>query len=127
MSIEHITERETALMAELATLQAKVAFFEKQAPVAWAARHLLTKKYAYIWHTEDDVRGWINLQHQSQDNLTYHGPVPLFLAAGARFRKQLTTERMTELIGDELDSSDAAFINFGRRVEAEHGATGDPA
>lgn len=49
-------------------------------PVAWAARNVSSGKYGYIWHEEEDVRGWIHLQHQAT-NSTWHGPIPLFGAA----------------------------------------------
>jgi hypothetical protein len=47
-------------------------------PVAYGAKVYGTTKWAYIWHEKDDVQGWINLQHQSQDNITYSGPIPLY-------------------------------------------------
>lgn len=62
---------------------AKLAALEKQEPVAWAARALRTAKFAYIWHEKDDVQGWINLQHQSNDDGTWRGPIALYAAAGA--------------------------------------------
>lgn len=45
--------------------------------VAWAAQNVSSGKYGYIWHEESDVRGWINLQHQS-DNSTWRGPIALY-------------------------------------------------
>lgn len=47
-------------------------------PVGYGAKIYGTDKWAYIWHEKDDVQGWINLQHQSQDNITYEGPMPLY-------------------------------------------------
>ncbi|SEO65662.1 hypothetical protein [Nitrosovibrio sp. Nv6] len=38
---------------------------------AYAAKDYRTGKFGYIWHEKDDVVGWINLQHQSRDDVTY--------------------------------------------------------
>ena len=77
-----IAERDE-LRAALAEGDAKLAALEKQEPVAWAARALRTAKFAYIWHEKDDVQGWIDLQHQSNDDGTWRGPIALYAAAGA--------------------------------------------
>ena len=152
MSILNITPRETALEAEFAALQAKVASLEKQAPVAWGIVASNTGRICQIELDAAEVEG-----HKPQYIR------PLFLAAGAQAtpagyqlvpveptpemlqaiwaykdkslhgayramlaaapveqRQPLTRDQMLELLGDELDSSDAAFINFGRAVEQAH-------
>lgn len=47
-------------------------------PVAYAARNYMSGKWGYIWHEKDDVQGWITLQHQSRDDVTFTGPIALY-------------------------------------------------
>lgn len=51
---------------------------EQDEPVAYAARNYMSGKWGYIWHEKDDVQGWITLQHQSRDDVTFTGPIALY-------------------------------------------------
>jgi hypothetical protein len=83
-SAEYMMELLSKVEARLETRPAQT----EQQPVAWAAQNVSSGKYGYIWHEEDDVRGWINLQHQSCDSVTWRGPIALYAAPIAQTAPQ---------------------------------------
>lgn len=61
-------------------------------PIAYAAINFMSGKWGYIWHEKDDVQGWITLQHQSRDDVTYAGPIALYAAPQSDKLRQAAEE-----------------------------------
>ena len=66
--------------------------------VAWVAKNASNGKFGYVWHEEDDVRGWIYLQHQSRDDVTWKGPIALYAAPPAAAVPDVVQQVIEEML-----------------------------
>lgn len=104
----------------------------KVEPVAWAAQNTRTQKFHYIWHEEADVLGWIQLQHQSRDDVTFRGPVPLYTHPPAAPAQQPLTLNQIDAIENKVymattNKSKPKYeyaLALVRAVEQAHGIKG---
>lgn len=90
---------------------------EEVEPVVWAAQERVSRKWYYIWHEEDDVIGWVRLQNQSQDNLTFIGPIPLFTHPAKQV--PMTDAEIRRIQARHPTENDP--LPFARAIEKHHG------
>ena len=91
------------LRAKVSVRDAEMDKLKKQPPDAWTAQCTKTKRFNYIWHEEDDAKGWINLQHQSSDTGTWRGPIAVYITAGAQPKAELTDLSFESLLSQYWD------------------------